>query len=724
MPVEESFDPPRASSHRRINFVVEKGAEVFLMVQDESGKPIPTAHAEAWWEPTMFPKIRVAGEANPDGVIRLGTVVPGWIRFYIAAPGYANQELEAEIWDKASTTITLQKGGGISGRCVHAGKPVAEFEVIYWKTGNLRVYRSKSFFGREDGHFAIDSLSPGDWSIHAASPEFPCGEPVTVGVNAEGVTPLELQLPAAIRGAGRVLDAETSEPIPNARIQPYSSSGLERSLPWGPVVLTAQDGTFDADAFTIGNNYLTAEADGYALAEAETTTSQADFLDWGEIRLVRAQDLRVSLLGLESLQGLTPEDFRARTEQGHILPEKRFDGDGFVRFESVPPGDHRLLVYYPDGSWARLQLRLDPGGEWDFDLKVAGDRRLDVRLDLGEQALPYVPHVMLTAHEETGVLVVRMKDAEDGTTWFDGIRATHAQVHVLDSEFKSVASRDISFGADSNKSIEIRIGEKPFRVHVLDADRAPVSGAYVTIRSATGVEIHGVSNTGSEGWANLVGLPAGNLLMDVQHGVLGRHFGVPMAASMEELEFVLEASGKLELEIVDGAETLAGVATRIETTAGLTLGDARQTDDQGRVRYESLGAGNYHLACRRSDCWPAFVDEDLAPDEHALVQVQMRRLADLDFSLLSADGLPVSGMSVEFTSTEFGLPIDTWIQEERVRAPGGLTTNNEGSIRVEGLPRGEYTWSLIVEGEPLTGSFDLAPAQDNRVLASLPPVSR
>jgi hypothetical protein len=392
-----------------------------------------------------------------------------------------------------------------------------------------------------------------------------------------------------------------------------------------------------------------------------------------------------------------------------------------VHYADVPSGDLRFVVYHPDGSWVRLQLRLDPGKEWVFDLKVAGERGLDVHVsDSRGRALPYVPNVMVGAQEETGVLVVRMKEADDGRASFEGIRAAKVQVFVLDPDFEFVASRDVAFGAESGETLDIRVGEQPFRVHVVDAERAPVPGAYVTIRSAAGGEIHGVDQTGADGWADLVGLPSGTLLMDVQHGVVGRSFGNPIDASAKELEFVLEATASLELEIRDGDEPLAGVLTRIQTTAGVTLGDARQTDDQGRVRYESLGEGNYHLACYRADCWPTAVDEDLAPGEQARVPVQMRRLADLEFTLLSPDGLPVADVPVELESLEFDVPIDTWLREEKIRAPGGLTTDERGTIRVEGLPRGEYSWSLTAFEQPLTGSIELEAAKQNRASAYLP----
>ncbi len=720
IPVEESFDRPEASSHRRIDFVVQRGAEVFLLVQDESSNPVPTAWAEAWWEPTMYPTVRITAAAGADGVIRLATLPTGWFRFRLAAPGYTTQDLEAEAVDRVRIPVTLQRGGRITGRCVHEGIPVADFQVIYWKTGSIYFHLNESFFGRRDGHFEIDGLAPGDWSIHAASPAFPCGRPLTVSVNAERDTEVELELPTAIRGGGRVLAEDTGEPVPNALVQPFSSGGLGRSLPWGSGVPSASDGSFDLDAFVLGVNHLTIEADGFALAEAEATATDTEFLDWSDIRLFRPQNLQISLLGFD-LQGVDPTSYSAGTEQGHILPKTSFDQKGIVRYEGVPPGDHRLMVYCPDGSWKRLQLRLDPGKEWNFDLKVAGDRKLDVHVvDEQGQVPSSVTGVYWTAQEDTGVFVVRFARTEEGHVSFQGIRAAQGQIWVLADDDSILATKDVALGADTSKSVEVRLGEESFRVHVVDPHRDPIPGVWVTIRSATGAEIHGADDTGADGWAELGGRPSGPLLMDVQHAVLGRCFGVPIDASVKELEFVLEASGSLELELVDGDLPLAGVLTRIETTAGLTLGDARQTDDQGRVRYEALGAGNYHLACHRTDCWPTTVDEELASGETARVRVQMRRLGDLEFTLFSSDGLPVSGVEVEFRSEEFDAPLDAWLSEERIRAPGGLTTDLRGSIRVEGLPRGPFTWSATAFDQPITGSIDLTAARENKVSAFLP----
>lgn len=718
---EESFERPRAGSHRRIDFVVERGVEAFLVVTDESANPIPTALAEAWWEPTLNPKVSIAAVARTDGVIRLAALPPGRFLFRLAAPGFAAQDLEAEAVDKIRIPVTLLKGGGITGRCLHEGSPVSDFQVIFWKTGTLSYGRGASFLGREDGRFEIEGLAPADWAVVAASPEFPSGKPLVVTVSAERDTEVELELPTAIRGGGRILDADSGEAVPNAHVQAYSTSGSGLGLPWGPGVLTAPDGSFDLDAFVLGVNHVTIEAEGYARAEAEANATDTEFLDWGDIRLFRPQALQVTLHGLESLQGVDPSSFRARTETGHILPEKSFDRAGVVRYEAVPAGSHRLVVTYPDGSWGRLQLELEPGKEWNFDLRVAGDRKLDVHVvDALGKVPPHLTGAFWTAQEETGLFVVRFGWMEDGHAHIEGIQAAQGQLWLLAADDTIPATKDVAFGSETSKTVEIRLGEEQFRVHIVDAQREPVPGAWVTIRSASG-EIHGADQTGPDGWAELGGLPAGSLLMDVQHGVLGRSFGVPVEASAKEHEFVLDASGSLELELVDGDELLTGVLARIQTRAGLTLDDARQTDDQGKVRYDMLGEGNYHLACHRADCWPTTVDEELSRGEQARVRVQMRRLADLELTLHTADGLPVSGATIELVSQEFGQPVATWIQEERVRTLGGLTTDTHGTVRVEGLPRGAYDWSLTAGSQELSGSFELSPALTNRVPVFLEP---
>src|SRR5262249_24312039 len=151
--------------------------------------------------------------------------------------------------------------------------------------------------------------------------------------------------------------------------------------------------------------------------------------------------------------------------------------------------------------------------------------------------------VLVAAQEENGVLVLRMKTADEGRVSFEGIRAERVQLIVYDDDFNAIASRTLALASHSTTEAEIRIGEEPGRVHVSDTEGAPLPSAWVTVRSADGAEILALDDTGVDGWADLVGLPPRTLLMDVDHGIAGWCHGVSLDATVKEHEFVLDAKG-------------------------------------------------------------------------------------------------------------------------------------------------------------------------------------
>lgn len=719
LPLEEAFRPPLAGSHRRIDFAAERAADLQLIVHDESGLPITNARVKAWWGGTEAAPGGVhEGSSRPDGRIHLTSVAPGLVRFRVTAPGYAS--FDGEITAPSGVEITLARGGRIVGRCTHRGTPVQDFQVIYWQSGTVVMHRSETFLGREDGSFELEHLAPGGWSILAASPSQPGSRPLFVDVEPAGDTRVELELPEPIRGGGRVIDAATNTPVPDAVVQVFSSGASGRSFPWGPPIGVSQDGTFDIDAFVLGENYVSVEAEGYARTDATASaTEHGGFLDWGDIRLQRPQRLRIALLGVEALSGFRLGDLILNSEEG--LPDRRLSPEGIAEYEAVSPGDHQVYVNFPDATWDRLRLRLDPGQDWDFDLRIAGPRALAVHV-LDEDGEPLSPRgaVLLSAQEENGVLVARLRQPwSEGRVRFEGIRARRAQVFVMSETNEMLASRDVDLTRDEQE-LEIRLGEATFRIHVIDPERVPVAAAWLSIRTPVDDHFVGVADTDANGWASFKGLPDSELLLNVAHPIVGARYGIPIDASRGELEVVLEATSSLQLTLLDGDVPLAGVATRIETASGVTLADPRETDAAGVVRYERLGAGHYRLACRRADCWPTFVEKELAAGELAAVSVPMRRLADLELSFLGRDGLPVAGLAVELRARELAGDVATWLAEERVRSSTGTTTDASGSIRIERLPHGPYDWSVSLGGESVSGSVLIPPAKLARERLILP----
>jgi hypothetical protein len=110
----------------------------------------------------------------------------------------------------------------------------------------------------------------------------------------------------------------------------------------------------------------------------------------------------------------------------------------------------------------------------------------------------------------------------------------------------------------------------------------------------------------------------------------------------------------------------------------------------------------------------------LSADENARRDVQIRRLADLELLVLDGRGAAVAGVPVALSSTEFACDVRKWIEEKRIQAPAELTTDALGKLSVPRLPHGPYAWSVSVDGQDVTGCFELQVGRKEPVLIRLP----
>jgi hypothetical protein len=154
----------------------------------------------------------------------------------------------------------------------------------------------------------------------------------------------------------------------------------------------------------------------------------------------------------------------------------------------------------------------------------------------------------------------------------------------------------------------------------------------------------------------------------------------------------------------------------VQTPDGTHLSQVLSTNAEGSVQRAALGEGSYFIACDRADCWPVKIRKQLAEEEHAVVDVTMRRLADAELIVIGPQGLPVSGANVLLSSSEFAEDVSRWIQEGLVKTSTGLTTNLNGRIQLTGLPNGQYSWSVTLAGTTAAGTFSLPPGTSVRNL--------
>jgi protocatechuate 3,4-dioxygenase beta subunit len=710
---DKFFARPREGDRLEFTFSAVQGTEAYLYVDDEAGKPIATATAQVSWEVDGVASRQAFGASRSDGYISL-RIPPGQVQIQVEAPGYSTFFDTQILPVQGGLWVTLQRSNSVRGVCRQEGEPIENFELIYCKTELMEMRGVRAVRNAQGGNFEL-ALGEGTWLIQAASSTHPACKPVVVNVPSTDSDSIELDLTAPLLGGGTVLDADRGEPVGDAVVQAYTGDGRDRSLRWGEPTLTAADGSFELTAFVRGNNTITVRAPGFAEAVVTKSSNVDGLVEWGEIRLVRPQDLDLAIRGFdESPFGATA--WWAYTAQGFMLPKRNFDSEGRMVFTDVPPGEHRVLVQDHESAYARLHLALKPGDDWNYSVGVGGPKHLSIRVLEEDGTLHKEPVAVFVGGTEDGHYVLRYTNRlEDNEYHFAGIATDALDVSASTFAGDDIASKQVSLAGRDSLEVDLVIESAPLRVRVVDPDGEPLPAVRVRVRALDENRVLVVNNTSTDGWVSLPGVPREACLVDAMHDS-GMMLAVPIDASLREQELVLEPTGSLTLALKDGDVALAGVTTRVQTPDGTSLATPLDTDAEGTARRDGLGEGSYYIACSRADCWPTSVRRTLAAGEQATLEVPMRRLAKAELLVLGPEGLPTPGVTAVLTSLEFKNEVSEWLTQGRVEAPTGLTTNPSGRILVDGLPNGLYGWSIALESGTSAGSFTLAPGENVRTL--------
>lgn len=228
---------------------------------------------------------RVRSDSN--GCFAFARLVPGRYKLNVFAEGYS--ELLGSPWFHTGTSdiaIRLSRGSSISGSVTDAvtGLPLASYEVI--ATLDAPKVRGEVSHGREgsgqidsSGKFVVTGLVPGVYELRlqagsADDGRFCLSEPPRVDLTrVQSVTGLNLK---AVKGgvlAGKVVDAETGQPVPGASVKAYHGN----DLPAGSAE-SDESGLFRVSGLSTGGYVVKSECRNY---EQQTLRSE---VKTGEIK--------------------------------------------------------------------------------------------------------------------------------------------------------------------------------------------------------------------------------------------------------------------------------------------------------------------------------------------------------------------------------------------------------------------------------------------------------
>lgn len=275
-PVEIVVTPPRHSATRAKEAATIKLSRfdaVTVRVTDREGKPLPhaaVAYAAAE-EITVFDsgvlymphmrRRRVSANANGEATLHL---TPGSYEFAATAPAYQPRSVAEAIKKSTAVPIALEEGHAIRGRVLRGEQPVAGVDVsIVGRAANVPRGERRTQTDAS-GAFLFEALPRGSYDLHFFKHDEMVDKMLTI--EAPGNTDVQLPPVAVLRG--RVIEAESGQPVPQffLNIEPVAQDDERRSRGRGQRGQAGSDGLFTATV-PVGTYRVTAGANGYLPSE-------------------------------------------------------------------------------------------------------------------------------------------------------------------------------------------------------------------------------------------------------------------------------------------------------------------------------------------------------------------------------------------------------------------------------------------------------------------------
>jgi protocatechuate 3,4-dioxygenase beta subunit len=704
------------------------GRDILLVVENEIGDRV--ADAILYFEDRVY-------QTDANGQLRVqGLTNRTTIPVKIFGPGFG-------VWEGSLSTdrdkvVIRVPGGAVIEQQVLTARRFAEDEVIVrWQAYTPSGREGKSGKGTWDAEQAIaraTGLEAGTYSLSVRLP----GSATMVSERVEVALGEELMLGAIVpdRGlaiSGRVLDGETLQPVPGAKVtcEPGSPAVFRAPELLGdvPSTLTDTDGMFLLEGLDPGACRAIVSASGFATWRLDGVDPDEIGYDIGDVEL----DAGMTIVGQvydrldRPKTGVVVEITEAASYAYFAETTVRTDHDGYFRAERIPVG--RWKVTATDGHEKAVDTVEGDARETVVADLMLGGIRIEGEIWLGDDRAPGGTLILTTDGAQAPGVVVMMQRvtderqifgidqeplkfmvAADGRFAGSGLTAGqyYASYTPPDPGAAPITKPLFVPQVDTHRCL-IQYADAAVEGFVIDEDNNPVAGASVLASAADGAQDM-TAFTDAEGRFSLRGLEPGHLVLTADH----TDFSPSEPSELNLRDGSREGPIMLELRPHDGASVQLAVHTTPGSPSGAMaflvglVGPPGFADTSGTVTFSGVPAGSY-LPCGFVFGGVTGCGENLMVDNGDQLQ------ADLDLGQGGYVEIYLSDESEGF-GTKSGLAVAAAKRLPRIdviTASGFVISSllNQASppqpfgegIRIGPLRADDYTVSVMTDAGPRQG---------------------
>jgi len=639
------------------------GHDLRLVIQDEYGRPAAGATVI---DVTAYRR----HHTNDEGVFIFEGARSGEV-FELKISGAGLRPWQGRVEADQAEVVLRIPAGGVLEWPILTDREIDDGDVMAgWSRLNDRGREIADGFAHWDADSKLiraDGLEPGFHRLEVRLPGAATlrSEIVKIGPGEE------VQLAAVVpdRGlaiAGRVLNAETFQPVPGARVSCEEGSPNQfrkpQQLEHPQTTLSDADGLFLLEGLDPGHCRASIRAPGYAGWRRDDVEPDDAGADLGDIELDQGMTITGRVLDRSNRPqaGVTVEITEDAAYAYFAEATTRTDHDGWFRAATLPVGNWVVRASRGDQT-ARATITGRPNETESVELRLGG-LRLEGEIRIGDRPASGGNLVLTTdGARGDGVVVMVQTDADrrrffgiaeppvaiavDGAGRFvaDGISSgIYTASYTAPGGGGSPVGRELVIPETEHHRCLIRFSDAGLDGFVVDPDGRPVAGAAVFVQSTDGRYLANGFSDGNGEFA-FTGLDPGAVRVGAIHGEFG---------DVEPMELDLRDGDRvgpitLELENPDGAEITLSVRSAVGSSSGapVYLVGAETltafTDTQGTAGFTGIEPGRYRPCAAAfgggAGCGPEVVLDD---GDHRDLVLDLGRGGVVDVLLGPMERLP------------------------------------------------------------------------------------